>query len=264
MKGTLKRMAVPLLAGKKGLVLNVINKNSIGWAIADAAHDHGAQVGVGAQNERLLEGVEKLLEGKANMRPFVIDFGEDEAYEGLAQQVRKAYGGIDFFVHAAAFAPKEAMQGKFIDTTRADFATALDVSCYSFVKLAQTLKPILNPGASVMTLTYLGSVRAMRSYNVMGVAKAALESAARYLALDLGEVGVRVNCLSPGPMNTVAARGVPGLREMIDFVGERAPLKRAAVQEDVAGSAVYLLSDLSSGVSGEVIYVDAGYNVVAM
>ncbi len=253
-----------LLAGKKGLVLNVTNKNSIGWAIADAANSHGAEVGVGGQNERLLDGVLKLIEGRERFRPFTIDFGNDEEFDLLVDQIKKAYGTIDFVVHSAAFAPKEAMQGKFIDTTRDDFRIALDVSCYSFLKLAAAVKPVLNSGGSILTLTYLGSVRAMRAYNVMGVAKAALESTARYLAMDLGEIGVRVNALSPGPMNTVAARGVPGLKDMIDFVGERAPLRRAAVQEDVAGSAVYLLSDLSSGVTGEVIYVDAGYNIVAL
>ena len=253
-----------LLAGKKGLVLNVTNKNSIGWAIAEAANQHGAEVGVGGQNERLVDGVLKLIEGREGFRPFTIDFGNDEEFDRLVEQIKTAYGTIDFVVHSAAFAPREAMQGKFIDTTRDDFRIALDVSCYSFLKLAAAVKPVLNHGGSILTLTYLGSVRAMRAYNVMGVAKAALESTARYLAMDLGEIGVRVNALSPGPMNTVAARGVPGLKEMIDFVGERAPLRRAAVQEDVAGSAVYLLSDLSSGVTGEVIYVDAGYNIVAL
>jgi enoyl-[acyl-carrier protein] reductase I len=253
-----------LLTGKKGLVLNVINKNSIGWAIADAANLYGAAVGVGSQNERLLDGVEKLIEGRERFQSFTIDFGNDEEYDRLVSQIKSAYGTIDFVVHAAAFAPKEAMQGKFIDTTREDFRIALDVSCYSFLKLAATVKPLMNPGGSLLTLTYLGSVRAMRAYNVMGVAKAALESTVRYLAIDLGEVGVRVNALSPGPMNTVAARGVPGLRDMIDYVADKAPLRRAAVQEDVGGSAVYLLSDLSSGVTGEVIYVDAGYNIIAM
>lgn len=253
-----------LLAGKKGLVLNITNKNSIGWAIAEAANQHGAEVGIGAQNERLLDGVVKMIEGRDRFRPFTIDFGNDEEYDTLIEQITAAYGKIDFVVHSAAFAPKEAMQGKFIDTTRDDFRIALDVSCYSFLKLAAAVKPLMNSGGSIMTLTYLGSVRAMSAYNVMGVAKAALESTMRYLALDLGEVGVRVNALSPGPMNTVAARGVPGLKDMIDFVADKAPLRRAAVQEDVGGSAVYLMSDLSSGVSGEVIYVDAGYNIVAL
>lgn len=253
-----------LLQGKKGVVLNITNKNSIGWSIAEHAHQHGAEVGVGGQNERMVDTVNKLIEGYERMSPVMIDFDFDDQYDALVEDLSKKYGKLDFVVHSAAFAPKEAMSGQFIDTTRADFATALNVSCYSFVKLAAALRPILNEGASLITLTYLGSQRAMPGYNVMGVAKAALESTTRYLALDLGPQGVRVNALSPGPINTVAARGVPGLRQMIEFVAEKAPLKRAAVQEDVAGSAVYLMSDLSKGVSGAVIYVDCGYNTVAM
>ena len=254
-----------LLDGKKGLVLNVTNKNSIGWAIAEAANAHGAEVGVGSQNERLADGVLKLIEGRERFTHFNIDFSNDEEYDLLLEEVKKTFGTIDFLVHAAAFAPKEAMHNPFIETTREDFKVALDVSCYSFIKLAHALRPIINSGGSVMTLSYLGSVRAMSAYNVMGVAKAALESAARYLAWDMGADNVRVNVLSPGPMNTISARGgVPGLRDMIVSVGEKAPLRRAAVQEDVAGSAVYLMSDLSSGVSGEVIYVDAGYNIMGL
>ena len=240
------------------------NKFSIGWAIAEGARAHGALVGVGAQNDRMMEGVHKLIDGIPEYHPFMIDFGEEEAYDRVVEKAKSIYGEIDFLVHAAAFAPRDAMSNPFIDTTREDFATALDVSCYSFVKLASKLRPILKPGASVITLSYLGAQRAMQSYNVMGVAKAALEASARYLAIDLGEVGVRVNVLSPGPMNTTAARGVPGLLDMIKFVESRAPLKRAAIQEDVAGSAVWLMSDLSQGVTGETVFVDAGYNIVAL
>ena len=253
-----------LLAGKKGLVLNVTNKFSIGWAIAEGARAHGALVGIGAQNERMMEGVQKLIDGIAEYTPFMIDFGDESAYDQVLEQATKVYGKIDFLVHAAAYAPRDAMTNPFIETKREDFAVAMDVSCYSLIKLASRMRPILKPGASVITLSYLGAQRAMQSYNVMGVAKAALEASARYLALDLGEVGVRVNVLSPGPMNTTAARGVPGLLEMIKFVESKAPLKRAAVQEDVAGSAVWLMSDLSQGVTGETIFVDAGYNIVAL
>lgn len=253
-----------LLDGKKGLVLNVTNENSIGWAIAEEANRYGAEVGVGAQNERMLRTVAKLVEGKSGMRSFTIDFDEDEAFDTLVNDVKEAYGQIDFVVHSAAFAPKDAMKGAFVDTTRDDFRVALNVSCYSFLKLASALRPVLKDGASILTLSYLGSERAMNGYNVMGVAKAALESTARYLALDLGERGIRVNVLSPGPMNTVAGRGVSGLKDMIDEVALRAPLRRAAVQDDVAGSAVYLISDLSRGVTGELIYVDAGFNITAL
>jgi enoyl-[acyl-carrier protein] reductase I len=253
-----------LLEGKKGLVLNIVNKNSIGWAIAEAAQAHGAIVGVGGQNERMLDGVNKLIEGREGFHPFQIDFSEDEQYEALAGAVAQRFGKIDFLVHSAAFAPREALSGRFVDTGREDFRIALDVSCYSFVRVCKELEGVLADDASIMALSYLGSTRSVGNYNVMGVAKAALESSARYLAADLGGRGIRVNILSPGPINTVAARGVKGLLEMIDHVRSRAPLKRPFEQAEVAGSAVYLMSELSRGVSGQILFVDAGYNVVGI
>lgn len=253
-----------LLSGKKGLVLSVTNKNSIGWAIADHAAQHGAEVGVGAQNERTLDRVQELVDGRDEMTLFQCDFSFDDQLDRLREAVADRYGKIDFLVHSAAYANKEDLSGRFIDTSREGFRTALDISCYSFVKLCQVLEPILNDDGSVMTISYLGSVRAVGNYNVMGVAKAALESAARYLSVDLGGRGIRVNVLSPGPVNTVAARGVKGLLEMIDYVQERAPLKRPYGQEEVAGSAVYLMSDLSRGVTGQIIYIDSGYNIVGI
>ncbi len=253
-----------LLEGKKGLVLNVMNKNSIGWAVAQSAEKHGAQVGVGAQNDRMLKNVSELIDGKSGFDPFTIDFAVDGEYDRLRDQVAEKYGKIDFLVHTAAFAPKDGLTGKFMDVTLEGFSTALNISCYSLVALCRTLEPVMNDNASVMAMSYLGSVRACRNYNVMGVAKAALESSVRYLAVDLGPRGIRVNTISPGPMNTVAARGVKGLLDMINYVAETAPLKKAAVQEDVGGAAVYLMSDLSQGVTGQVIYVDAGYNIIAL
>lgn len=253
-----------LLEGKKGLVLNITNKNSIGWAVAEMANAQGATVGVGGQNERMLDGVNKLIDGRERFDAFQIDFGIDEDYEKLVEAVKAKYGTIDFVVHSAAFAPREALQGRFIDTERDAFATALDVSAYSLVKVAKALEPVMNEGGSVMAMSYLGSTRTVGSYNVMGVAKAALEACVRYLAVDMGSRGIRVNTISPGPMNTVAARGVKGLGEMIEYVAEKAPLKRAATQPDVGGAAVYLISDLSQGVSGQIIFVDAGYNIVGM
>lgn len=252
-----------LLAGKKGLVLNVTNKNSIGWAIAQAAVDHGAQVGVGAQNDRMLESVHKLIEGQAAFKPFTVDFLFDEQFEALAEAAAASYGKLDFVVHSAAYAPREALSNPFIQTTRDDFKLAMEASAYSLVSLCRVLEPVLNDDASVFTLSYLGSQRVMPGYNVMGVAKAALESSARYLAHNLGERGIRVNVLSPGPINTVSARGVKGLTDMIARGQEINPLKRPAAQEEVASSAVYLISDLSRGVTGQIIYVDAGYNVMA-
>jgi enoyl-[acyl-carrier protein] reductase I len=253
-----------LLAGKKGLVLNITNDKSIGWGIAKAAAEHGATVGLGAQNERMMERVGALVEGDSRFTPYMVDFSIDEQVEKLVSDVRDAYGKIDFFVHSAAFAPREALQGRFVDCTREAFGVALDVSCYSFVRMCQALEPLFNEDASILTLSYLGSQRAVGNYNVMGVAKAALEASVRYLAFDLGDRGIRVNTISPGPINTVAARGVKGLLEMIDYVHERAPLKRRFGAEEVGGTAVYLLSDLSKGVTGQIVYVDSGYNIVGM
>lgn len=253
-----------LLSGKKGLVLNVTNENSIGWAIAKAAADHGAIVGVGAQNDKMEQRVNKLIEGDNRFQCFVADFSEDEQIDALAASVSERFGKIDFIVHSVAFANKDDLQGRFIETSRNGFAMAMDVSAYSLVRLCKAMEPHLNDDASVMALSYLGSTRAVGNYNVMGVAKAALESCVRYLAFDLGERGIRVNTISPGPINTISARGVQGLMGMIDYVHERAPLKRKFGQEEVAGSAVYLMSDLSKGVSGQIIFVDNGYNVVGM
>ena len=253
-----------LLEGKKGLVLNVVNKNSIGWAIAEAAAAHGAKVGVGAQNDRMLEGVNKLIGDNKAFTPFVVDFSEDAQLEALAEQVKKVYGKVDFVVHSAAYANREDLVGRFIDTSRDGFATALDISAFSLVALCRALEPVINDGGSVMALSYLGSTRAAGNYNVMGVAKAALESAVRYLAQDMGPRDIRVNTLSPGPINTVAARGVKDLGKMIEHVQEKGFLASPFGQTEVGGSAVYLMSDLSKGVTGQIIFIDNGYNVAAL
>ena len=253
-----------LLEGKKGLVVNVLNKNSIAWAIADAANLHGATVGVGAQNDRLLEGMAKLIEGRERFDPFVIDFSDDSQFDRLAEQVAEKYGKIDFIVHSVGFAPKDAMTGRFIDTKIADFQLAMQISAFSLGRLCQALEPVLNDDASVITLSYTGSTRAAKNYNVMGLCKAALESSVRYLAMDLGGRGIRVNTLSPGPVNTVAGRGVSGLTDMIKSVHDRAPLKRPYGQEEVAGSAGYLLSDLSRGVTGQIIFIDSGFTILVV
>lgn len=257
-------MQAMLLEGKSGLVLNAVNKNSIAWAIAEAAADHGARVGIGAQNERFMDGVQRLIEGDGRFTPFMVDFTDQNQLDSLAQKAAETYGKIDFLVHSAAFAKREDLSGRFIDTSEDGFVTALTVSCYSLVSLCRVLEPIFADDASVVTISYLGSTRAVGNYNVMGVAKAALESAVRYLAQDLGVRGIRVNTLSPGPINTVAARGVKGLLDMIGYVEQKAPLKRPFAQEEVAGSAVYLLSDLSRGVTGQILFVDSGFNIVGM
>ena len=226
-----------LLAGKKGLVLNVTNKNSIGWAVAERVAALGAEVGVGAQNEKMLDKVNELIAGNDRMKSFVVDFSDDAQMEALAAAAKDAYGHLDFVVHSAAFAKREDLAG---------------------------LEPILADDASIVTMSYLGSVRAVGNYNVMGVAKAALESAVRYLANDLGERGIRVNTVSPGPINTISARGVRGLTDMIKEVHDVAPLKREFGQDEVAGTTAYLVSDLSKGVTGQLIYVDSGYNIMGI
>lgn len=253
-----------LLEGKKGLVLNVTNKNSIGWAIADLANQHGATVGIGAQNERLADGVTKLITGRERFDPFLIDFLNEDEFDKLAEQVKEKYGKIDFLVHSVGYAPKEALTGRFIDTTLEDFQVAMNASAFSLVRVCRALEPLLADDASVITLSYLGSSRIMYNYKVMGLAKAALESAVRYLAADLGERGIRVNTVSPGPVNTISARGVSGLTDFMKHVVDVAPLKREYGQAECAGAAMYFLSDLSKGVTGQLLYVDSGYNTVAV
>jgi len=253
-----------LLEGKKGLVLNVTNKNSIGWAIADLANQHGATVGLGAQNERLLEGAQKLVAGRERFDLFTIDFMFEEEFAKLREQVEEKYGKLDFIVHAVGFAPKDALANRFIETKLEDFQVAMQASAYSLVRLCREMEPLLNDDASVITLSYLGSTRAMKNYNVMGLCKAALESAVRYLAIDLGERGIRVNTVSPGPVNTISGRGVSGLSDMIKHVHETAPLKRPYGQAEAAGAALYYLSDLSKGVTGQISFVDSGYSIVAI
>lgn len=253
-----------LLSGKKGLVLNVTNDKSIGWAIARQATEHGAEVGVGAQSERMVERVQPLIEGRDRMSLFTVDFSFEDQIEALVEAVKAKFGTIDFFVHSAAFANKEDMVGRFIDTSRDGFQLAMDVSCYSLVRMCRALEPVLNDDSSVATISYLGSQRAVGNYNVMGVAKAALEASVRYLAVDLGVRGIRVNTLSPGPINTVAARGVRGLTDMIGYVHDKAPLKRPYGQEEAGAAGVYLISDLSRGVTGQILYIDSGYNIAGM
>jgi len=251
-----------LLEGKRGLVLNVTNKNSIGWAVAEAAREHGATVGVGAQNERMMDSVLKLIGEEERYVPFQIDFGVDGDYERLREQVVERFGTVDFVVHSAAYAPREALEGRFIDTKREDFALALDVSAYSLVKLCHALEPVLAENASIMAMSYLGSTRTVGTYNVMGVAKAALESATRYLANDLGPQKVRVNAISPGPMKTLAGAAIGGARATFRHTEDNAPLRANATLEAIGGTAVWLCSDYGACTTGEVIHVDGGYHVL--
>lgn len=253
-----------LLNGKKGIVFGVANARSIAWAVCEAAVAHGAQLGIGVQNERMFEAVSRLTAEKQGYKLFTVDLNDDAQLDATAVQIAEEYGKLDFAVHSVAFAPKEELNGAYIETSREGFKTTLETSAYSFVAMANKLAPILNDDASLITMTYLGSQRVLPGYNVMGVAKAALESSARYLALDLGDRGIRVNAVSPGPINTVSARGVKGLSSMLEVMGGRAPLKRPAEQQQVADVSIWLLSDLSHGVTGQVLYVDSGYSIMGL
>ncbi|MFO0705377.1 MAG: enoyl-ACP reductase [Nitrospira sp.] len=251
-----------LLQGKKGLIIGVANKHSIAWAIAQSAAAQGAQLYFNYQNDRLKENVEELVATMPGSKAFPCDVGDDTQIEALMQHVGKEAGRLDFLVHSVAFAPREELTGQFVNTTRKGFATALDVSAYSLVAVTKAALPLMTEGGSVVTLTYLGAERVVQNYNVMGVAKAALEASVRYLAHDLGPKNIRVNAISAGPIKTLAARGVSGISKMVDHHKEYAPLRRATEQGEVGDTALFLVSSLGRGITGEVIYVDGGYHII--
>jgi enoyl-[acyl-carrier protein] reductase I len=251
-----------LLAGKHGLIIGVANKHSIAWAIAQSVAGQGAQLLFNYQNERLRENVEELVATMPGAKAFPCDVGNDADIASLMSHVQKEFGRLDFLVHSVAFAPREELTGQFVNTTRQGFATALDVSAYSLVAVTKAALPIMTNGGSIVTLTYLGAERVVQHYNVMGVAKAALEASVRYLAHDLGPKNIRVNAISAGPIKTLAARGVSGISKMVDHHKEFAPLRHATEQGEVGDTALFLVSPLSRGITGEVIYVDGGYHIL--
>lgn len=253
-----------LLSGKKGLVFGVANQRSIAWAVAELAKEQGARVGLGVQNERMLASVLKMIEGREDYEFYIADLNVDEQIARCADEIRERMGSLDFLVHSVAFALREELAGRFLDTSREGFRVAMETSAYSLVALIRGLESLLNEHASVVTMTFLGSERVFPGYNVMGVAKSALESATRYLAYDLGKQGIRVNAVSPGPIQTVSARGVRDFNRIMDIVQEKAPLPYLSDQSHVATTTLYLLSDLSRGVTGQVIFVDSGYRLVGI
>jgi len=253
---------VALLAGKKACVLGVANRWSIATAIAHALHAHGASLILTYEAERTREEVEKLAAELGGAPTTCADVAKDESLAALREFVKEHFGTLDVLVHSLAFARKEELAGKYFNTSRSGFNLALDISAYSLAALCRELQPIFAERASVMAMTYLGSVRAVKNYNVMGVAKAALESSVRYLAEDLGELGgVRVNAISAGPIKTASARAVGDFSKILNEISTKAPLRRNATADDVAGAAVFLASDLSSAMTGQVLYVDAGYHI---
>ena len=252
------------LEGKNALVMGVTNHRSLGWAIADQLRQAGARLAFSYQGERLQGELEKLTADLPDSLSIQCDVTREEELENLFATVGREMGSIDALVHAIAFAPRAAMDGRYIDTTREDWLTALEVSAYSLVAAARHAEPLLSEGASIATLTYHAAERVVPKYNVMAVAKSALESSVRYLAYELGKKGVRVNGISAGPVKTVAARSIPGFMKMYKKFLATAPLGRQITHEEVGQLGLFLLSPLASGITGEVVYVDAGYHVMAM
>lgn len=254
-----------LLQGKKGLIVGVANKRSIAWAISQAAHREGAQLAFTYQGERLKDSVAELANSLGGTPPlFECDVTNDAQMDAVFQGLKEKFGTLDFFVHAVAFAKREELEAEFLPTSRDGFKLALDVSSYSLTALAQRAVPLMTEGGSIVAMTYYGAEKVIPRYNVMGVAKAALEASIRYLAFDLGPKKIRVNGVSAGPVQTLAARGISGFTDMMKMVEMKAPLRRNVDIAEVANAAVFLLSPLSSGVTGEVLYVDCGYHIMGM
>src|SRR5262245_37941344 len=251
-----------LLEGKTALIVGVANKRSIAWSIAEAFHREGARLAFTYQAERLKAKVEGLAATLPGSVVFPCDVTRDAEIDALFGQVKKEFGRLDILVHCVAFAKKEDLEAGFLTTSRDGFATALDISAYSLTSLAQRAAPLMEGGGSIVALTYLGSERVVPKYNVMGVAKAALEASIRYLAFDLGRQNIRVNGISAGPINTLAARGIAGFTTILQHVRDKSPLPRNTEPAEVGDAAVFLCSDMGRGVTGEVIYVDNGFHIM--
>ncbi|MHB1218771.1 MAG: enoyl-ACP reductase FabI [Alphaproteobacteria bacterium] len=253
-----------LMAGKRGLIMGVANERSIAWGIAKAAATHGAELAFTYQGEALEKRVRPLAQsiGSEILEP--CDVTDAASVQALFETLGKKWGKLDFAVHAIAFSDKEQLKGRYVDTTRDNFVRTMDISCYSFTEMCRFAAPLMKDGGSLLTLTYYGAERVMPHYNVMGVAKAALEASVRYLAADLGKQGVRVNAISAGPIKTLAASGIGDFRHILKWNELNSPLRRNVTTEQVGGSALYLLSDLGSAVTGEVHHVDNGYNIIGM
>ena len=257
-------MATGLMAGKRGLIMGLANDKSIAWGIAKALSDHGAELAFSYQGEQLKKRVDPLAAQLGSDIVLPCDVGDEASIDALFGALRDRWGKLDFLVHAIGFSDKSELRGRYVDTSRANFQLSMDISVYSFTAVVQRAEKMMGPGGSCLTLTYAGSERVMPHYNVMGVAKAALECSVRYMAEDLGKDGIRVNAISAGTIKTLAASGIGDFRYILKWNELNAPLRRNVTIEDVGGSALYLLSDLGSGVTGEIVHVDAGYNIIGM
>ncbi|MET0154694.1 MAG: enoyl-ACP reductase FabI [Rickettsiales bacterium] len=252
------------MAGKKGLVIGVANDKSLAWGIASALIEQGAELALTYQNEVIKKRVEPLARAAGVTQVTQCDVTSEESLDAALATLEKAWGGLDFVVHAVAFSDKNELKGRYVDTSADNFSNTMRVSCYSFTQLCAKAAPLMKNGGSFLTLSYYGAERVMPHYNVMGVAKAALEASVRYLAADLGIDNIRVNVISAGPVKTLAASGIGDFRYILQWNQYNSPLRRNTTLQDVGGAALFLLSDLSSGTTGEVLHVDSGYHVVGM
>jgi len=253
-----------MLENKVGMIFGVANRRSIAWACAQACAEHGAKMAFTYQGERLKENVEELAGTLDDSLVVPCDVTNQAEVDAAFAAIGKKYGRLDFVVHSIAFAPKEALEGEFVTTTREAFRTALEISAFSLTQVALAASPLMTEGGSIVTMTYYGAEKVVQSYNVMGVAKAALEASTRYLAADLGKNNIRVNAISAGPINTLSARGVKNMGSLLGYVGEKSPLKRNVTVAEVGNTALFLVSDLASGITGETIHVDCGYNIMGI
>jgi enoyl-[acyl-carrier protein] reductase I len=253
-----------MLENKVGMIFGVANKRSIAWACAEACAAKGARLAFTYQGERLKENVVKLTKDLPDSLVVPCDVTNQKEVDSAFETVGKKYGKLDFLVHSIAFAPREALEGEFLTTTREAFLTALEISAFSLTQLTLAAVPLMKDGGSIVTMSYYGAEKVVINYNVMGVAKAALEASTRYLAADVGRHNIRVNAISAGPINTLSARGVKNLGSMLNYVAEKSPLKRNVQPAEVGSTALFLVSDLSSAITGETIYVDCGYNIMGI
>ena len=257
-------MATQLMQGKRGLIMGLANDKSIAWGIAKACADHGAELAFSYQGDALLKRVQPLAAELGSDIVIPCDVGDADSLDALFESLRERWGKLDFVVHAIGFSDKSELRGRYVDTSRENFRMSLDISCYSFTAVMQRAEKMMTDGGSALTLTYYGAEKVVPHYNVMGVAKAALEASVRYLAEDLGKDGIRVNAISAGTIKTLAASGIGDFRYIMKWNEYNAPLRRTVNQEEVGKAALFLLSDLGSGTTGEVLHVDAGYHVVGM
>jgi enoyl-[acyl-carrier protein] reductase I len=253
-----------MLENKVGMIFGVANKRSIAWACAEACLNQGAKLAFTYQGERLKENVEKLTKDIPDTLVVPCDVTNQQEVDAAFAAVGEKYGKLDFLVHSIAFAPREALEGEFLTTTREAFLTAMEISTFSLTQVSLAAMPLMKDGGSIVTMSYYGAEKVVMNYNVMGVAKAALEASTRYLAADLGRHNIRVNAISAGPINTLSARGVKNMGTLLNYVGEKSPLKRNVEAREVGNTALFLVSDLASGITGETIYVDCGYNIMGI